>query len=204
MTLDRLVLWRHGETDYNAAGRIQGHLDTRLTATGQEQAGRAARVVAAFQPAIAMSSDLQRATATAAALTEISGISVLLDKRLRETHLGEWQGLSGAEVEHDWPGAMGTWRVTPTWAPPGGESRVDVSVRAVEVVNELDREHIGTALLCTHGGLIAGLTARLLELPLELWPGFGGIGNCHWVVLSRRGAADPRWRLITYNGAVNG
>lgn len=201
MTLDRLVLWRHGETDYNAAGRIQGHLDTELTEVGHEQAKRAAPLIASFEPQVAVGSDLRRATATAAAFTEVSGMAVRLDQRLRETHLGEWQGLSGAEVEHGWPGAMGTWRGDPAWAPPGGESRLEVAQRAYDVVAELDAAHGGTALLCAHGGLITGLTARLLGLPRELWPGLGGVGNCHWVVLQRRGN-DPRWRLITYNGGV--
>ena len=74
MTLDRLVLWRHGETDYNAAGRIQGHLDTELTEVGHEQAKRAAPLIASFEPQVAVGSDLRRATATAAAFTEVSGI----------------------------------------------------------------------------------------------------------------------------------
>lgn len=202
MTLDRLVLWRHGETEYNIAGRIQGHLDTELTENGALQADRTAVVIAGFAPDVALSSDLRRSTATAAAFTKVSGMPVGLDKRLRETHLGEWQGLSGSEVENDWPGAIGKWRATPTWAPPGGESRVEVSERAVEVVDELDLECEGTALLCAHGGLITGLTARLLEWPLELWPGLGGVGNCNWVVLLRRTSGDNRWRLMTYNGSV--
>ncbi|RCW45041.1 glucosyl-3-phosphoglycerate phosphatase (pgm family) [Halopolyspora algeriensis] len=202
MTLERLVLWRHGETEYNVAGRIQGHLDSELTPTGHAQAKRAAPVIAEFQPEVALSSDLRRASMTAAAFTEISGQVVRPDKRLRETHLGEWQGLSGAEVEHGWPGAMGSWRVKPNWAPPGGESRVEVAERAFEVVRELDHGHGGTALLCAHGGLITSLTARLLEWPIELWPGLGGVGNCHWVVLTRRGRDTGHWRLMTYNGGV--
>ncbi|GAB3298710.1 histidine phosphatase family protein [Parasphingorhabdus pacifica] len=202
MTLQRLVLWRHGETDYNAAGRIQGHLDTSLTETGREQARGAAPAVAGFQPAVALTSDLRRAASTAAMFTEVSGMQARPDKRLRETHLGEWQGLSGAEVEHGWPGAMGTWRATPTWAPPGGESRVDVAARAVEVVEELDLAENGTALLCAHGGLITALTARLLDWPVDMWPSLGGVANCHWVVLSRRSGQDARWRLITYNGGT--
>ncbi len=203
MTLDRLVLWRHGETDFNAAGRIQGHLDTALTEAGRAQANLAAPVIVSFEPQVAVGSDLRRAAATAAAFTELSGMAVPHDKRLRETHLGEWQGLSGAEVEHGWPGAMGTWRADPTWAPPGGESRVEVAARGFEVVSELDAAHGGTALLCAHGGLITGLTARLLGWPHELWPGLGGVANCHWVVLSRRGGSR-QWRLITYNGGVPG
>lgn len=202
MTLRRLVLWRHGETDYNATGRIQGHLDSTLTALGCDQAQRAAPVIAEFEPEVALSSDLARARMTAAAFTELTGMPVRLDKRLRETHLGEWQGLSGAEVEHGWPGAMETWQATPTWAPPGGESRVEVAERAFEVVEELDQAWDGTALLCAHGGLITALTARLLEWPTELWPGLGGVENCNWVVLRRRGNYAQRWRLIMYNGGV--
>lgn len=200
MSLERLVLWRHGETDYNLAGRIQGHLDTSLTPNGQRQAQRAAPVIAGFEPDVALSSDLRRATSTAAAFTKVSEMPVRLDKRLRETYLGEWQGLNGAEVEHGWPGSMAVWRGSPTWAPPGGESRADVSARSVEVVDELDASCDGTALLCAHGGLITGLTARLLDWPLELWPSLGGLGNCHWAVLARRGGRT--WRLVTYNAGV--
>lgn len=201
MTLRRVVLWRHGETDYNAAGRIQGHLDSELSASGRAQAARAAPAIARFRPELVVSSDLQRAQVTAAAFTEITGVGARLDKRLRETHLGDWQGLTGAEVEDGWPGAMSEWRADPQWAPPGGESRLEVAERSAEVVDEIDQSHDGSALLCAHGGLIIALTARLLELPLDLWPSLGRVGNCHWVVLSRRpGAAG--WRLDRYNASV--
>ena len=202
MSLQRLVLWRHGETDYNLAGRLQGHFDSSLTDNGHSQAAHAAPAVAAMEPAVAVSSDLQRARSTAAAFTSVSAVPVPLDKRLRETHVGEWQGLSGAEIEHTWPGGMDAWRSDATWAPPGGESRVEVAERALSVVEELDHAQQGTALLCAHGGLITSLTARLLELPVPLWPSLGGVGNCHWVVLTRRGGDDRTWRLTTYNHGV--
>ncbi|SDK71549.1 2,3-bisphosphoglycerate-dependent phosphoglycerate mutase [Actinopolyspora mzabensis] len=200
MTLQRLVLWRHGETDYNLAGRIQGHLDSELTELGLEQAKRTAPLVAGFGPEVAVSSDLRRASTTAAAFAEFTGQEVRLDERLRETHLGQWQGLSGAEVEQGWPGAMGTWRTQPTWAPPDGETRVEVAERAYEVVCELDEVMEGTALLCAHGGLITALTARLLGWPTEIWSSLGGVGNCGWTVLSRSTLGKHGWRLTTYNG----
>jgi glucosyl-3-phosphoglycerate phosphatase len=202
VSLEQLVLWRHGETDYNLAGRIQGHLDSSLTDNGLRQARLAAPSIDAFEPSVAVSSDLNRARTTAQVYAEVSGAGVALDKRLRETHVGEWQGLSGAEVEHGWPGALSTWRADPTWAPPGGESRVEVASRAVEVVTELDHGHRGTALLVAHGGLITALTAKLLALPVESWPILGGIRNCHWVVLKRRGGGDHRWRLMAHNAGV--
>ncbi|ASU77932.1 histidine phosphatase family protein [Actinopolyspora erythraea] len=202
MTLQRLVLWRHGETDFNLAGRIQGHLDCELTELGLEQAKRTAPLVAGFHPEVLVSSDLCRASTTAAALAEVTGQEVRLDERLRETHLGQWQGLSGAEVEQGWPGAMGTWRSQPTWAPPDGETRVEVAERAHEVVRELDETVEGTALLCAHGGLITALTARLLEWPTETWSSLGGVSNCGWAVLSRGTVGRQGWRLVTYNGGL--
>jgi broad specificity phosphatase PhoE len=204
VTLRRLVLWRHGETDYNAAGRMQGHLDSALTPVGWNQARFAAPLLARFEPDLVIASDLHRATDTATVLTEAIGVPLQIDKRLRETHLGEWQGLTGAEVDEHWPGERNHWRTDATWAPPGGESRVEVAERANEVVTDLVRagSEVGdTVLLAAHGGLIIALTARLLDLPVTNWPILGGISNCHWVELGLR---DGNWRLHVYNAGMTG
>jgi len=203
VSLRRLVLWRHGETDYNAAGRMQGHYDSALTEVGWNQARFAVPALARFEPDLVISSDLRRAMDTATVLTEAIGVPLRVDKRLRETHLGDWQGMTGAEVDADWPGERDRWRGDPRWAPPGGESRVDVADRAAEVVGDLlaSSEDGETVLLATHGGLITTLTARLLALPIEAWPQLGGIRNCHWVELGRR---DGAWRLHAYNAGMPG
>ncbi|WP_370947833.1 histidine phosphatase family protein [Amycolatopsis sp. cg5] len=204
MTVKRLVLWRHGETDYNAAGRMQGHLDSALTPIGWNQARFAVPALARFSPDLVIASDLRRATDTATVLTEGIGVPLRIDKRLRETHLGEWQGLTGEEVDQSYPGERERWRLDSTWAPPGGESRVDVANRSQEVVLDLQRDGGDpgdTVLLATHGGLIIALTARLLGLPVETWPTLGGIANCHWVELGRR---DGIWRLHAYNAGMTG
>lgn len=203
MTLRRLVLWRHGETDYNAGHRMQGHLDSRLTAVGMAQARRAAPLIAAFGPELLLTSDLRRAADTAAVLAERTGLIAQVDKRLRETNLGRWQGLTHAEVDATWPGARGTWRVSPRWAPPDGESRVEVALRAAAVIAELETGEVGVAVLCVHGGVIAGLTANLLRLPVDNWSSFGGIGNCRWTVLERlRDGGPGPWRLVMYNAGL--
>ena len=202
MTLRRLVLWRHGETDYNAAGKMQGHLDSSLTAVGWNQARFAAPALARFAPDLVIASDLHRATDTATVLTDAISVPLRIDKRLRETHLGEWQGLTAAEVEEGWPGELQRWRGDPRWAPPGGEARVDVAERAYEVVADLqnsENEPSETVLLAAHGGLIVALTGRLLGLPLETWPVLAGISNCHWVEMRRRGDI---WRLQAYNAGM--
>lgn len=212
MTLSRLVLWRHGETTYNATGRIQGHLDVGLSAVGQAQAAAAAIEVARFAPDHVFSSDLRRAADTAAAFTEIGGGPISYDKRLRETHVGEWQGLNKDEVESRWPGEWDAWQVDPTWAPPGGESRVEVAARAVEVIAEIDTAFEGTALVCAHGGLIKAVVGRLLGLPPELWTKLHGLANCNWTVLTRDVTDSPddpgppaafgSWRLQAHNVGV--
>jgi broad specificity phosphatase PhoE len=188
MALSRLVLWRHGETDYNATGRLQGHLDSALTETGLNQARFAVPVLAGFEPEIVVASDLQRARNTAGVFTTSTDIPLRIDERLRETHLGKWQGLNLAEVEED-----------PTFTPPDGESRVEVAERAIQVVREVDAEFSGTVMLCAHGGLISALTGRLLDLPVQSWSQLGGISNCHWTVFTRR---NDRWRLTSYNAGT--
>ncbi|MEU6646519.1 histidine phosphatase family protein [Saccharomonospora sp. NPDC046836] len=203
MSLRRLVLWRHGETDFNAAGRMQGHLDSALTEVGWNQARFAAPALARFEPDLVIASDLRRATDTATVLTDAIGVPLRIDKRLRETHLGVWQGLTGAEVDAKSPGERDRWAMDATWAPPGGESRTDVAQRAAEVVTDLldDDDHYDTVLFAAHGGLIVALTAHLLGLPIGLWPSLGGISNCHWVKLRLR---DETWRLHAYNTGMTG
>lgn len=207
MTIRRLVLLRHGQTDYNAEGRMQGHLDSMLTERGRQQAATAAPVVAAMGAHRMVSSDLTRAVDTAELVGAVGGLPVKFDPRLRETHLGRWQGRTVDEVEAEFPGAIAQWRSDPEWAPPGGESRLEVVRRSMPVVEELDDDLAEgpdtTVLLVAHGGLIAGLVSGLLALPTSVWPSIGGLGNCKWAVLSRRDD-HPRWRLTGYNvGAEN-
>jgi glucosyl-3-phosphoglycerate phosphatase len=206
---------RHGQTEYNAGSRMQGQLDTDLTDLGREQAGAAAEVLAKRQPLVIMSSDLRRALDTAMSLGERAGIPVLVDPRLRETHLGEWQGMTHLEVDAVAPGARLVWRNNSRWAPPGGESRVDVADRSMPLVSELIAgqaewgldEPDRPVVLVAHGGLIAALTAALLGLPVDNWPILGGMGNASWVQLSGHCAPDAapsdiRWRLDVWNASA--
>ena len=203
MTLRRVTLLRHGQTEYNAGGRMQGHLDTMLTDEGRAQAAAAAPLLAGVRFDRIVTSDLTRALDTATAVAEATGLRLSVDKRLRETHLGEWQGRTIAEIEADDPGAIAAWRSDPRWTPPGGESRVDVVNRSLPVVAELDAEYADdpeerAVLLVAHGGMIAGMVCGLLDLPETAWPVIGGMGNAKWAVVARRDD-HPRWRLSGYN-----
>lgn len=204
----RLILLRHGQTEYNASNRMQGQLDTDLSDLGRAQAKSAAQALADTRPFAIVSSDLRRAHDTALALGDHIGVPVETDDRLRETHLGEWQGLTHTDVDDISPGARARWRSDAEWAPPAGESRIDVAARSLPVVQELLERHEdwGTdpLVLVAHGGLIAALTARLLDLPADRWPVLGGLGNTSWVQLSGHGeGTEPVWRLDVWNASAN-
>ncbi len=211
----RLVMLRHGQTEFNAGSRMQGQLDTDLTDLGRAQAVAAAEVLAKRQPLLIVSSDLRRAYDTALSLGERSGMPVRIDTRLRETHLGDWQGLTHTEVDALAPGARQAWRDDARWAPHGGESRIDVADRSLPLIAELvvgepewgADEPDRPLVLVAHGGLIAALTAALLDLPVDTWPVLGGMGNASWAQLSGHGAVDApvselRWRLDVWNASA--
>jgi glucosyl-3-phosphoglycerate phosphatase len=218
MRMRRLVMLRHGQTDFNLGSRMQGQLDTELTELGRAQAVAAAETLAKQQPLLIVSSDLRRAYDTAVALGERTGLRVQVDRRLRETHLGDWQGMTHAEIDAIAPGARMAWRDDATWAPHGGENRVDVAARSVPLVAELvaGEPEWGAAdeparpiVLVAHGGLIAALTAALLRLPVADWPALGGMGNASSTQLSGHCAdadADDldaiRWRLDVWNASA--
>ncbi|MBB1031807.1 histidine phosphatase family protein [Dietzia sp. SLG310A2-38A2] len=193
----RLILLRHGQTHYNASLRMQGQLDTELSELGVHQAHAVGRALAHRRPWTILSSDLQRARETARALASEVGLDVRTDPRLRETHLGTWQGMSHSEVDELWPDARMRWRSTPRWSPPEGESRLDVARRTRQVVDELVDASPGwnehPAVLVAHGGAIAALTAALIELPVEQYPIFNGLGNTCWVQLSAHPRPGSSW-----------
>ncbi len=198
----RLVLWRHGRTEWNAAQRFQGHTDVALDDTGREQAARAARLLAALQPAAVVASDLRRAADTAGELARVTGLPVQADPRLRETYAGEWQGLTGDEIRARY---ADSWRV---WAagdvhvrPGGGETRLEVAERVVAAVREaLDRTtEPGPLVVATHGGAARVAIGALLGLPPACWAVVGGLSNCCWSVLAER---DGAWQLVEHNAGT--
>lgn len=185
-----MVLVRHGQTAYNATGRMQGQLDTSLSDVGRQQVRDTAAACQGWDVSAVYSSDLERAKETADILAARWGVPVETDPRLRETDLGRWQGASHQEIDRDYPGQRAYWRHDPQWAPPQGESRVQVAERASALVDELmhsPRFNDGdTIVLVAHGGTIGALTARLLDLPLSHYPVFSGLGNVCWSQLVAR------------------
>lgn len=202
--ITRVVLLRHGRTAWNAERRMQGRLDPPLDEAGQAQAAEVAPLVAGFDPVVLISSDLTRALQTALVVGEAAGLEPRKDPRLRETDVGQWQGLVDTEIEDAWPGRLDRWRTDPTFAPPDGESRVDAAARALPVLHEVvgspERGAVGdTAVLVAHGATIMALTCGFLGWPVEQWPSLGPLDNCRWSVLEFR---VDRWRLAQWGAGA--
>lgn len=201
-TARRLVFWRHGRTEWNAALRFQGQTDVALDAVGVAQAERAAAMLAALQPAAILSSDLQRAARTAAALAAASGVAPTHDERLRETFAGEWEGLTRPELEARFGDDLARWFAGADIRPGGGETRVEVAARMVAAVDEgLAVLPAGeTLVVVTHGGAARAAMGAYLGLPPEHWAALGVLSNCAWSVLVENLLpVGPRWRLQEYN-----
>lgn len=202
----RIVILRHAETVDNAARIWQGHKDSELSATGRAQVLAAAPHLAAYQPALLVSSDLQRAAATADAIAELTGLEVRLDGRLREVHVGEWQGLHADQVRARYPEAIAALDRGED-VPRGvtGETREDVARRVGESVREIERELLDgeTAIIVTHG--VSGRVGAtdLVGLDQDVSDAiFRGLDNCHWIELVEAGksfSATARWRIAGWN-----
>ncbi|WP_426566336.1 histidine phosphatase family protein [Angustibacter sp. McL0619] len=196
----QVLLLRHGQTSWNAAGRFQGQTDIDLDDVGRRQADRAAKHLARLSPSAIVSSDLRRAQDTAAALAQRTGLDVATDQRLREVYAGSWQGLVASEIDAATPELRRAWRSGEDVRPGGdGETRVELGQRVAEAV----REHVGRVqpgqllVVVTHGGSISNGVQTLLGVPREHWPVVSGVGNCHWTVLDELVAG--RWVLSEHN-----
>ncbi len=152
MKISKLLVVRHGQSEWNAVGRWQGHADPPLSKLGRRQSVEAARSIGFIDGIV--SSDLQRSSETAALIAEHTGIGpVIIDGRLRERDAGEWTGLTKIEIEQRWPG----W-IEGKQRPDGFEDIVSVVNRVSAAFATLQADHPGRSLLVvTHGGVIRAL-----------------------------------------------
>ena len=194
------MLWRHGQTVWNAERRFQGQSDIPLDETGQAQAERAARLLAALRPDLIISSDLSRASATAAPLARLTGLEVTLDKDLRERHGGGWEGLNDAEIRARYPAEHASW------SPPDGEPSAVVAERVAaalqRIADRLADGHDGAsglAVVVSHGAALRLGMSRFLGLPEESFNVLGPLDNCSWSVLGQR---RGQWRLLEHNAGT--
>jgi probable phosphoglycerate mutase len=169
MQRTQVIIVRHGQTEWNIAGIRQGHLDSRLTVRGEAQAKALAQRLAREQFSAIYSSDLGRAVQTAMAIADITGHEIVTDARLRERHLGIFQGLNAEEITAKYPEERRLLRsIGPDYVIPGGESMRQQVERNVGYLNELAQKHAGdTIVVVTHGGVVSGFFRHTLAIPLD-------------------------------------
>jgi probable phosphoglycerate mutase len=166
----RIILARHGETDWNRERRWQGHSDRPLNDTGRDQARALAAELSGEPVSAVYSSDLLRAYETARVVAEQFGLDVVTVSGLRERRFGSWEGLEDVEVERRFPGVR---------SPPDGETREDMARRVLESLEVIATSHPGrTVLVVSHGGPIRAVL-RHHSHPLCDEP----LGNCSVVDL---------------------
>ena len=155
-----LIVVRHGQTAWNATGRFQGQADPPLDPYGWTQARAASVALAAYRPTRLVSSDLRRARQTAQVIGLRTGLTVELDRRLREVALGTWEGLDRRAVSRYFPDEYTAWAAGQDIRRGGGESEAMAGTRVADALRDaIDRAGPDdTILVVSHGlALQAGL-----------------------------------------------
>ena len=154
--MTELILIRHGETDWNAQQRIQGHLDVPLNRNGLSQADAIGQRFRSQSVDQLVSSDLARAMQTAEPIAKACGLEIVEDARLRERHLGILQGKTREQAQQQVPDAFDVFRSRIAAAPlQDGESLEVFARRVIEALTDLARLHTGKRVVAvTHGGVV--------------------------------------------------
>ena len=194
----RLLLVRHGETDVNADGRLQGTTDSLLTAKGDRQASDVAIASLAWNLSAIYSSPLKRARWVANKMADLTGLRVVDEPRLMEMNMGELEGVTIQVMRDDWPDLYSGWREDASSVTmPNGESLGDVQKRAMAALDEMDAAHPGdeTVVAVTHNFTIRCIVAAVIGLPLA------NINHMDLALGSRTAINfGPRGRrLVSYN-----
>jgi len=165
----RVLLIRHGETDWNNETRLQGHTDIPLNARGRAQAERLRLAMQGESLDAIYSSDLQRALHTAQAVAQATGAPLSIDTALRERGFGCFEGLRYADIEARWPDDARRWRLRePGFGPSGGETLQAFYQRSLAAAERLAAAHPGGSIaLVAHGGVLDTLYRAATRLALD-------------------------------------
>jgi alpha-ribazole phosphatase len=189
VAITKVLLVRHGATDWNDTKLAQGHADIELNDEGRAQAHRAARELAGASVDAVYSSDLKRAVDTAKLIADVHGLDVKEDPAFREIDQGEWEGLSVDEIARRWPDLWGPARHYQQ--RPGGESPRQVRERALSGVKRVVQAHPdGTVVVVSHGGTIRWLSAEALGYDDYRSRRIRGLGNGALVSIEARVDGD--------------
>ena len=185
--MTRLLVVRHGQSEWNATGRWQGRADPPLTDEGRRQSKVAGGALGTFDAVVA--SPLLRAAETATIIAELLGIGpVLTDPDLVERDAGEWQGLTRSQIQEGWPGFLDDGRRPPGYEP--GDSMLTRTLSVLERISE--RMGDGDVLVVSHGGVVYALE----EACGEPWRRLPNLGARWFEVSGGDLSAGPRVDLV--------
>jgi probable phosphoglycerate mutase len=190
----RILLIRHGETEWNREGRIQGfHADSPLTASGHAQARLLAGRLASERFDALHSSDAGRARQTAAPIGAATGQEIVYDAALRERNYGVFEGRTYKDVEREYPEAFQKFRARdPRYVPPSGESAVEFRDRVVAALEAIAAGVVGKCVaVITHGGVLGMMYRHVTGAALDSKRSF----SLHNASINRFLYSDERWSL---------
>lgn len=170
----KIYLIRHGQTDWNIAGKIQGTHDIPLNETGRGQALKLAEAMDTRPVAKIFSSPLKRAANTAAVIGERQNTEICSMKQLVEVEFGKWEGLTWAEIQKEYPEEFKGWTVKPEMvSPPGGEVLEHIQGRCIGAWNEIRKITAGMedVAIVSHGATLKHLFSFMMGYDTKKDPG---------------------------------
>ena len=195
--IEQLILVRHGETEHNVAGIVQGWSDSELSERGRQQVVRLAERLKTFEADAIFSSPLQRAMTTAQRIADATGLEVRTLDGLREMNYGRWEGQSFLDIRKTDESIYRRWIADSSFACPEGESHDDVLARirgALDSLNGAKRP-----IVVAHGTAIRIAATALLDLPLSASRSFAQDNTAVNVFLRRGG----RWVMKLWNDTTH-
>ncbi len=169
--MTKVMLVRHGETDWNREEVFRGRIDVELNQNGREQARALAEATGIFQIDAIYSSPLSRSLETARIVADVHHLDVEVAAGFIDLHYGEWQGLKHREVKEKYPDLYIRWQVSPHLVRfPGGESLEDMGKRALKELTTIVTEHEGqTVMIVSHRVVSKVILCSII-----------GLGNSHF------------------------
>jgi broad specificity phosphatase PhoE len=191
-----ILLIRHGQTDWNAQSRWQGHTDIPLNKTGQSQAQALARRLASWPIQAVYSSDLKRAAMTAVPLATSLNLQPILDPLWRERDVGDFGGLTSQEAKKRYPEVWTTMK-NGLLSPPNGEDWRALRARAATAFERVAARHEGEMIaVVSHGGTLANVIAHVLGIPVDQYGRFRLSGNTGLSIVEILEGRSPHLTLL--------
>ena len=195
----RIILVRHGETDWNREGRYQGQVDTDLSERGLAQGRLLAQALQVVPLDAVYASQLKRAYMTADFCAQLQGKTVQIDERLQEIAHGEWEGLLAEEVQGQYGDMLKLWQTKPAQVlMPGGESLELIAKRSWQALNEIAQANLDkTVLVAAHDEINKVLVAQILGAPLDAFWQIKQDNTC--INVLEYNESEQLWKIVLLN-----